>query len=74
MSDTKKPTLSEIRAQYEGMIARDNNAFYLLDLVERMGKALDGLPCPVCNRFSIPPKADCAFCREARALLEEIKQ
>ncbi len=56
MSDTKKPTVSEIRAfqklrpvggeDYEpSMSLREiflyDNCAYLLDLVERMGKALD---------------------------------
>ena len=40
MSDSKKPTVSEVRAHYEGMVAKDMGAFYLLDLVERMGDGL----------------------------------
>ena len=76
MTDTKKPTLSEIRARNEQVTgaewnveARETQLFddipYLLDLVSRMGKALghyDGIG------------RDCTGCKEARALLEEINK
>lgn len=57
--------LSEIRAHYEGMSARDTGAFYLLRLVERMGKWVAKVSSNDCA---------CLFCQEARALLEELKQ
>ena len=83
MSDTKKPKLSEIRARNER--ARKHGRYhyrpaasralfieipYLLDLVDRMGEALELDSCcrnPFC-------KIDCRYCKEARALLEEIKK
>ena len=40
MSDSKKPKLSEIKAHYEGMVAKDPGAFYLLELVERLGRVI----------------------------------
>ena len=73
MSDSKKPKLSEIKARV-GEVAADplSNVGYLLDLVDRMGKALEGkLWC--CNHV-LKYDANCKFCKEARALLEEIKK
>ena len=74
MSDTKKPTLSEIKAHYEGMVAKDTAAFYLLDLVERMGKALEsyGDHALGCSTVEDDP-CDCGW-EEVCTLLEELKQ
>lgn len=79
MSD--KPTVSEIKALriratvndeartkliYEGIPS-------LLDLVSRMGKELGNQQCPACEKYFSDPGKPCAGCKEARALLEEIK-
>ena len=75
MSDSKKPTVSEIRAHYEGMVAKDPAAFYLLALVERLGKMVDNLNLMHHSghygRFE-----DCDYpkCRRVRALLDELKR
>ncbi len=76
-----KPKLSEIRGMVKGARFTDNwegvkagsseYVPYLLDLVERMGKALRGKLWN-CNHV-LSHDANCEFCQEARALLEEIK-
>ena len=68
-----KIKLSEIRAHYEGMAAKDTAAFYLLDLVKGLGKELGNQQCPACEKYFNDPGKPCAGCKEARALLEEIK-
>lgn len=82
VKEMKKPKLSEIRAHYEGMVAKDEGAFYLLRLIERMGKALDELSAmhiTFCDRCTIaiprdgsPPihEDDCPV-PKARELLKE---
>ena len=69
MSDSKKPKLSEIRARAGNPFPSNTGQMlladipHLLDLVERMGKSLEGaLWASEKERW------------EARALLEEIKQ
>ncbi len=77
MSDSKKPKLSEIRARVENTTITPppplDDIPYLLDLVDRMGKALDkyGDHLVGCNVIESDP-CNCGLC-EARALLEEIK-
>ena len=73
--------MSEIRARYSTTRSRQRGIltedyFYLLDLVERMGKALGEHRCEACEEFYGRPPIDenCEFCKEARALLEELKQ
>ena len=81
MSDTKKPKLSEIRARNER--ARKHGRYhyrpaasralfteipYLLDLVERIGERLR-IASPYVFRG-----CNCPDCKEARALLKELKQ
>ena len=74
MSDSKKPTVSEIRARYEPMYAGDIDVAYLLDLVERMGKMIDRLVFRHhCEHYGPIEDCDLPKCRAARALLEEIK-
>ena len=85
MSDTKKPTVSELRAHYEGMVAKDMGAFYLLDLVKRMvgtlGRFSSEFPVPGCGYCTITIEPDGKVSHEdscpipeARALLEELKK
>ena len=104
MTDTKKPKLSEIRADFEGFEnwAISNTAFrgsiqeeafvdnaredipYLLDLVSRLGKALEGNRAQahyfLCHNINEYPQhqdaGDCRspYCQEARALLLEVKE
>ena len=62
----EKIKLSEIKAHYEGMVAKDPAAFYLLDLVERMGSTLEHAI--KCGYFPL------MLAEEARALLEELKK
>jgi len=86
MTDTKKPTLSEIRVReraaskglYEtticdgsGEIIKQTDISYLLDLVSRMGRALGRLV-PVVEAVAGDRKTKEAAA-EARALIEEIK-
>ena len=84
MSESKKPTVSEIRAHYEGMAARDESAFYLLDLVSSMGETLgrfsSEFPVPGCGYCTITIEPDGRVTHdtscpipEARALVEEVK-
>ncbi|KKL68655.1 hypothetical protein LCGC14_2122770 [marine sediment metagenome] len=72
MSDSKKPKVSEIRAHYEGMVAKDTAAFYLLDLVKRLGEALEEYGDHALNCDIGPGPCTCGW-EETRALLEEIK-
>ncbi len=76
MSDRKKPKLSEIRAHYEGMVAKDTAAFYLLDLVSRMGENIGGFIATHAHDLELIKQSDCKCpaCVEAHALLEELKQ
>ncbi len=88
MSDTKKPTVSEIRAwlslaqlgkhSLERARLTHEGAPYLLDLVARMGKAFSKFRCPksYCNCVAGEPYGieDCIHCNPARALLEELKK
>ncbi|KKL94164.1 hypothetical protein LCGC14_1867420 [marine sediment metagenome] len=92
MSESKKPTVSEIRARDEDMQGEESLAKfifhartdipYLLDLVERMGKELGNQQCPGCEKYFSDPclrgsyqrPEPCIGCKEARALLEELKQ
>ena len=71
MSD--KPTLSEIRAR----CPTTADYIYLVDLLSRMGKALSECRCSkkYCGRIVGEAYAfeDCIHCKEARALIEEIK-
>ncbi len=69
MSDTKKPTVSEIRARYEPRYAGDVDISYLLDLVSRMGKALETVA--LVNVYDERTKEAVL---KARALVEEAKQ
>ncbi len=70
MSDSKKPMLSEIRAEaYLSPI----HVPYLLDLVEKMGKELGDQQCSGCEQYFGNPGEPCTGCKEARVLLEEIK-
>lgn len=73
-----KSKLSEIRARYEPMYAGDIDIAYLLDLVERLGKALSKCYCPrkLCGRVigEVYAFEDCLDCKEARELLKELKQ
>ena len=73
MSDSKKPTVSEIKAR-EGAVASNplSNVGYLLDLVSRMGKALEEYGDHALNCDIGPGPCTCGW-EEARALLEEIK-
>jgi len=81
MTDTKKPTLSEIRAQTE---AARKGGFagpaipYLLDLVSRMGKTLNWfvhLAHGVGKAGNEPEqREEEAAADKASALLEELKQ
>ncbi len=67
----KKPTVSEIRAHC-GTIDDYGYCPYLLDLVSRMGVLLSWYRdnCPDCDDDN---EKYCTPCKEARALLEEIK-
>ena len=78
MSDTKKPTVSEIVAREQHAIEEWNRTRavippppgdipHLLALVERMGKRLK-IASPL-----IASGCQCQGCQETRALLEEIK-
>ena len=90
MSDTKKPTVSEIVAfqrrrpvggeDYEpSMSLREiflyDNCDYLLDLVERMGKLAELVLAEV-NPVNVlgPPEVTHEMEKKARALLKELKQ
>ena len=84
MSDSKKPKLSEIKAHYEGMVAKDPGAFYLLELVERLGEVLEkfgrGTQGSFCDQCSMPFQLDRSIDHtencpipEARALLKELE-
>ena len=70
MSDTKKPTVSEIRARPVCLCPHNppGDREYLLDLVERMGVVIGGF------LKTHPHAPECGACKVARALLEEIKQ
>lgn len=87
MSDSKKPTLSEIREWWKTMgngksttdavirgMEAEKDIPYLLDLVERMGKEIGQWVCPGCEHWVGCSPANCAFCKEARALLKEIEK
>jgi len=98
MTDTKKPTLSEIVARekaaaeftwypnaMEAVFRSRTDIPYLLDLVSRMGKALEGLSdmhITFCDRCTIavpqdgrpPIHEDGCPVPKARALLEELKK
>ena len=56
----------------------DPGVLYLLDLVERMRKALSNQQCPTCENPLGPShkkyREPCLRCKGARALLEEIKK
>ena len=81
MSDSKKPTLSEIRLLQAQAIHTDEDFTqllhtdipYLLDLVERLGILLGWYRdnCPDCDDDN---EKYCTPCKEARALLLEIKK
>ena len=82
MSDSKKPTVSEIRALQAFYKARDRG--YLLGLVERMGETLgrfsSEFPVPGCGYCTITIEPDGKVSHEdscpipeARALVEESK-
>lgn len=81
MSDSKKPTVSEIyslmlSARPLGHKEGVNAIHYLLNLVERMGDELRNRLCWGCeSRISHPETRikNCPSCREARALIEESK-
>ena len=90
MSDSKKPTVSEIRAyQKKCPLNTAHEAFlfdncaYLLDLVERMGKVIDATtvwcgddPC-YRTRNGVPqrmPPYAERIMKENRALIAELKQ
>ena len=74
MSDTKKPTVSEMRALQAVYKARDRG--YLLDLVERMGENIGGFIATHAHDLELIKQSDCKCpaCVEAHALLEELKQ
>ena len=84
MSDTKKPTMSEIRERDQS--APGGARFdvpYLLDLVERMGKVIDATtvwcgddPC-YRTRNGVPQRMPLyaeRIMKQSRALLQELKQ
>ena len=70
MSDSKKPTVSEIRARLSNPDVAE-----LLDLVERMGKLAELVLAEV-NPVNVlgPPVVTHEMEEKARALLEELKQ
>ncbi len=78
MSDSKKPTVSEIRAEaYLSPI----HVPYLLDLVSRMGEGLEVSAAAIETKLSCCADKDTEFVQfwqkwltEARALLLELKQ
>ena len=76
MSDSKKPTVSEIRARplcfcpWNPAGDRD----YLLALVERLGKSNKLLVAWLDNQPDGRGKIESMILKEARALLEELKQ
>ncbi len=72
MSDSKKPTVSEIRARQSDPLSAD--IVHLLDLVRRMGEAFDkyGDHLVGCNVIEDDP-CNCGLV-EVRALLLEIKE
>jgi len=88
MTDTKKPTLSEI---HDKLVTEDIS--YLLHLIERVGKALgwslkeidsstefhegESIPIHGCEYIWNPESGKCDFhdgYSDARALLEELKK
>jgi len=78
MTDTKKPTLSEIRAQTE---AARKGGFagpaipYLLDLVARMGDFAESVSSFEKDGMVVTGKGPIMLLvKQARALIEEIKQ
>ena len=87
MTDTKKPKLSEIRARVDALHGPPshhvttqfeehayNDIPYLLDLVKRLGKIIDGLVFRYhCDHHG--DLEDCHFhkCKEARVLLKELE-
>ena len=77
MSDSKKPTVSEIRAWSEMLATRQwdtQRISYLLDLVERMGKALSLVDAWLDDQPDGRGQVESRIVKEARALLEELKQ
>ena len=83
MSDSKKPTLSEIKAfQKRCPVSTADEAFlfdncaYLLDLVERMGENIGGFIATHAHDLELIKQSDCKCpaCVEAHALLEELRQ
>ncbi len=75
MSESKKPTVSEMRKLQAVYKARDRG--YLLDLVERMGEALGRCDQAIETAIYCEDGLDGAegerVIKEARALLEELK-
>ncbi|KKL27605.1 hypothetical protein LCGC14_2383430 [marine sediment metagenome] len=77
MSDSKKPTLSEIRAREQNTILPPLHSTipYLLDLVSRMGKMVDNLNLMHhSGHHGLFEDCDYPKCRRVRALLDELKQ
>ena len=82
MSDSKNPTVSEIRRSLQWSTLTEMEACqhidYLLDLVERMGKSLNWfvhLAHGVGKAGNEPePREEESAAEEARALLKELKQ
>ena len=72
MSDSKKPTVSEMRRLQAIYKARDRG--YLLDLVKRMGDTLKLLYAWLDNQPDGRGQIESKIVKEARALLEEIKK
>ena len=85
MSESKKPTVSEIRARDEDMQGEESLAKfifhartdipYLLDLVERLGELAE-LILTETNPVNVlgPPEVTHEMEKKARALLKELKQ
>ena len=82
MSESKKPTVSEIRAWIA--VARLDHTIsteivldgipYLLDLVERLGELLELLQTWLDNQPDGRGQIESKIVKEARALLDEVKK
>ena len=81
MSDSKKPTVSEIRARAGNPFPSNTGQMllsdipHLLDLVERMGESISGFIATHAHDFVPIEQSDCTCpaCMEARELLKEIE-